>query len=324
MVRGNSRVSMGARFRTARRALGLTQQQVAENLCDRSYVSLFEQDKVSPNADLVIQLANRVQISVEELLNLDRSSTRTRSQLLYIDDVVARGRIDTALEYMEQLWWDATVSHDMATVYELYERVQKLIQSGTVDEDSSWPTSMVMWLLTQDRREWAVNLGYQLQQRLFAQGKWQSAVHWGKTLLRISPPAELRIRIGVGTASALLRQGDLYQAERQYVDVLDWIPSRRGSPAPLATAWVHHGLSAVYGETNAWQKAHASAQKASAVYQHLRSPKYWLAMQNIGIIQGRLGNRRQALDILSKCNDYWAQVNNAFRVKDVQRDIELI
>lgn len=315
---------MGERFRTARRALGLTQQDVAENLCDRSYVSLFEKDKVSPPVDLVIQLANRVHISLDELVGITTSSRRTRSQLLYIDDLVAHGQISVACQYMEQLWWDATQADDMEVAQEIYQRVQRLLKNEAVDHDLSWPTAIVMWLLNRDRSDWAINLGHQMLQILFSRGQWPSAVRWGKTLLRLSPATDIRIRIGVGTASALLRQGDFHQAEQQYVDVLRWIPDKKRARAQLATAWVHHGLSAVYGRTNAWQKAYESAELASSIYQHQGSQNYWLALQNLGIIRGKLGDRNQAVAILSKCKDYWAQVNDTFRINDINRDLELL
>ncbi|WP_158246106.1 helix-turn-helix domain-containing protein [Sulfobacillus sp. hq2] len=316
-------MKIGAKFRAARLALGLTQQEVSENLCDRSYVSLFERDKVSPPVELVVELAKRVKISVSKLLETADEPVRNRSQLLFTDDLVGHGQVNVALQQLEQLWWDAISGHDTALAYEIYHRVLRLINTGMTQVDVSWLTSSIMWLLGQGKNEWALHLGYQLQRILFERGQWQSAVSWGKTLMALAPPLDIRVRAGIGTASALLRQGDFYQAEQQYIDVLECIPANFKIKTQPVAAFIHHGLSAVYGRTNAWQKAYTNADLAVATY-HKPSAEYWLAMQNVGIIRGQLGHRREALVILSKCEEYWIQAKDSSRVADLKQDLELL
>ena len=112
----------------ARKAARLTQEQVAQGLCDRSYISLMEQDKVSPTMDLLVQLGQRVQIPIGELLGNPDLSAQAHSQLLYLDDLMDKGQTMEAYGYLEQLWWDATHAHDQRTTHEIYRRVQRILE----------------------------------------------------------------------------------------------------------------------------------------------------------------------------------------------------
>ena len=108
--------TIGSRFRETRQAKGLTQAQVASGLCDRSYISLFERDKVSPPADLLTSLAERVSVPLEVLFGGVQTVGRARTQLLYLDDLIAKGDVARAYDYLEQLWWDAAQTDDIHVV----------------------------------------------------------------------------------------------------------------------------------------------------------------------------------------------------------------
>nr|WP_278277058.1 helix-turn-helix transcriptional regulator [Sulfobacillus thermosulfidooxidans] len=312
---------MGSRFRMARKAARLTQEQVAQGLCDRSYISLLEQDKVSPPTDLLVQLSQRVQIPIGELLGTQDFSTQTRSQLLYLDDLMNKGQIMVAYEYLEHLWWDAIHVHDKRTIHEIYRRVQRILEVCS-QKDLSWPNAMVMWFLNEGDQERAIQLGYHIQRTLFRQQKWGDTIRWGKALLEMSVPLDLRLRIGIATGSALLRQGDVKQSEYQYTDVLNRLNGT--SQRLVAEAWVTHGLSAVYGYLNEWEQAQQYAQRASTLYQTMNSPMYWLALQNVGISMAALGKPTPALQILMQCREHWIQMNDTIRRIDVEHDIEQI
>ena len=302
----------------ARKAARLTQEQVAQGLCDRSYISLMEQDKVSPTMDLLVQLGQRVQIPIGELLGNPDLSAQAHSQLLYLDDLMDKGQTMEAYGYLEQLWWDATHAHDQRTTPEIYRRVQRILEDCSPN-DLSWPNAMVMWLLNEGDRDRAVQLGYHVQRTLFTQRKWSASIRWGKALLEMSVPADLRIRVGIATGSALLRQGDVRQSEYQYTDVLNRL---NGTPQhSLVEAWVSHGLSAVYGYLNEWEHAQQYARRASTLYQTMNSSMYWLALQNLGISTAALGERTSARQILTRCLEYWIQTDDAIHRVDVEHDM---
>ncbi len=318
--------TIGSRFRQARHTLGFTQEQIANGLCDRSYISLFEQDKISPPVNLLILLADKVGLSLQSLVGNNSRVLSMQSQLLYLDDVTAKGNLGEVVSYLEQLWWDATRSHDMAVIRQICRRVGTLLASGTPD-NLSWPTTMMMWLLDQGEREEALVLGYQIQHVLFGEKRWSSVVQWGKTLLSMPINDEVKIRIAIANGSALLHEENLKQAEQAYQDVVEMLGHLTHSSRNITImglAWTNHGLSAVHGSLQNWQQAYEEAQRANEIYTQLHSPMRWLALQNVGIIQGALGNRTSAYQTLSQCKEYWTKVSNFSNVADVENDLNMV
>ncbi|MFI6287509.1 helix-turn-helix domain-containing protein [Streptomyces sp. NPDC051018] len=64
----NQHPDFGRRLRARRRELGISQQQLAGDVVTSSYVSLLESGKRAPTLDVIIHLADRLQMPVEELV----------------------------------------------------------------------------------------------------------------------------------------------------------------------------------------------------------------------------------------------------------------
>ncbi|MFJ9432480.1 helix-turn-helix domain-containing protein [Streptomyces sp. NPDC101490] len=64
----NQHPDFGERIRARRRELGLSQQQLAGDVVTSSYVSLLESGKRAPTLDVIIHLAERLMMPVEELV----------------------------------------------------------------------------------------------------------------------------------------------------------------------------------------------------------------------------------------------------------------
>ena len=61
--------SIGSRIRNARKQAGLTQAQLAERaFISESYMALIELDKRNPSTDVVIRIAEILQVSSDHLL----------------------------------------------------------------------------------------------------------------------------------------------------------------------------------------------------------------------------------------------------------------
>ena len=61
--------SIGSRIRNARKQAGLTQAQLAERaFISESYMALIELDKRNPSTDVVIRIAEILQVSSDHLM----------------------------------------------------------------------------------------------------------------------------------------------------------------------------------------------------------------------------------------------------------------
>lgn len=71
----NQHPDFGERIRARRRELGFSQQQLAGDVVTSSYVSLLESGKRTPTLDVIIHLAERLMMPVEELVGQGMAGT---------------------------------------------------------------------------------------------------------------------------------------------------------------------------------------------------------------------------------------------------------
>ncbi len=124
--------------------------------------------------------------------------------------------------------------------------------------------------------------------------------------------------MAIANGSALIRLHRYNEAEVYYnMGMKLWKPSS----SVIGKAWVHHGLSAVHGFCGAWDKALDDATHACEIYALANSVLYWDALQNMGIIYKELGNKKLALEHLTRCYQHWEQVGDSLRQNDIMIEV---
>lgn len=74
MMREIEKNTVGARIRECRKAVGMTQETLAERLCcKKSLISLYENNKVDINGSVIVELAEELGSTAGYLLNGERS-----------------------------------------------------------------------------------------------------------------------------------------------------------------------------------------------------------------------------------------------------------
>ena len=72
---------LGERIRQRRRQLPMSQVDLAEGLCTRSFISQIEVGKVAPSLETVSAIASRLDITVGELIGDQRSLAAAKATL---------------------------------------------------------------------------------------------------------------------------------------------------------------------------------------------------------------------------------------------------
>jgi transcriptional regulator with XRE-family HTH domain len=210
---------LGERMRSLRRARGFTQQQLAEGLCDRSYVSQIEAGRVVPAAPVLHRLLERLGATWADM-DLPLESPAVDVGLDHVVATVRRlarsGDPDRALELGTSAWW----SHAPAGM----ERVRRLTEALVALTDSlADPADAVPWLqaawalhLRDGRAAQAVQIGRRLQAVLVRSGRHREAVAVARTLLFILPPGADAAAILTSLGTALLAEAHAEEAEAVY------------------------------------------------------------------------------------------------------------
>ncbi len=152
--------SFGSRVREARRRLGLTQRELADELCDRTYISFIERNKVSPSIDLAVQLAKRLHIDLADIA--EEISESHSFQYLKIKSLIDMQEYLIAYELLEQYWWDAANSGNFIFMKKLTNLLMELFKNWSAP-NSDWVEGMLLWLLDHNERTMAITLGATMQ-----------------------------------------------------------------------------------------------------------------------------------------------------------------
>ncbi len=306
--------SFGEQIRDARRRLGISQDELADGLCDRTYISLIERDKVSPSLDLAIRLADRLHIQIDGLTSQAPLGSFTLNK---IRAFMERKEYRFVYELLEEYWWDAAYHGNVPLVRNMAAVLVEIIDSMP-GLDTTWVNAMMLWLVDHNERRTAISLGSVVQRSLFATERWVEAGVAGRVLLTLEPAHGLAHRIAIATGSALVRVQRLADAEVYYKLALDlWKPEH----GTIGKAWVYHGLTAAYGRQERWDYALETAQKADDIYRMTKSPLYWDARKNLGIVHREVGNRNDAQRILHQCYTHWKQVGDPIKRGEISQEL---
>lgn len=310
--------TLGAIIREARKRMGLTQAEVSQDLCDRSYLSHIEQDKIMPAFDLVVQLAERLRLNSLELFETTQRQNLHAFKMIRIDVLIKTQQMTEAHNSLEAAWWDAARTRDTVAIKEIAKRLPVLFWSNSFTS-LGWPHALILWLVDNGLRNEAMEVGLAIQSHLFQSKKWSESAFLGRTLLTLNLEATYRARLALTTGSALIRSGNVQEAEVYYSDAQDigQVLSRKDILARAS-----HGLSAIYGSLGKLNEGLTEAQNAVDLYASPNTPLYWLAWQNVGILTGQIGKREKGINILKECCRFWKVQNDIARLGELANDLK--
>lgn len=117
--RGGWSVSIGARIREFRKKMGFTQGDLAEGICNRSYISQMEKGGIIPSPEILESIAKRLQVSLDELYKeSDRpafTEIELKNALRLIANHVEEHDWDNARRWVHKLSRTTLTPRDQAT-----------------------------------------------------------------------------------------------------------------------------------------------------------------------------------------------------------------
>lgn len=283
-------MTLGECIQQARKRKKMTQGQLADGLCDRSYISLLENDKVTPSAPFLTQVLRRVDLTLQDA-NLETKMYALREHATQLGSVrryLRLGEYGSARALGESLWWQVLENGDANIVDQTAELILQIHAHKRESRGAAWLQSAYYYYLCNPRHQLRERVGSRLQQVLYSEGRTQEAISLGRFILRQEHDPRALVCAAVGTASAFLTEQKWEEAESMYTAATEFWQPAQGLEAK---AWPHHGLSAVYANLLEWDRALDVAVNAMDLYAAVGSHQYWDTLINVGIIKGHLGRR---------------------------------
>lgn len=295
---------IGARIRRRREALGLTQAQVAAGLFDRSYISLIERGRVVPPMTTLQLLADRLKVPVVHLLDgADPAVERAALHLLRMAQRANESaRPDEALEHSLRALdvlphWSA----EGLNVRVHLEAARALAGLSRMEEAAAHLKAAfgAFTSLPEDERsgELTYTLHYVRGKVAFERGEYQEAAEAFDLALPAATSARAYVKACVASGSANYRRGCLELALQAYRRGLD----RAAEADRLLQAMGHHGCGTCLADLGKLDAAMYHTRTALRLYRGTHPRGEFQALQNLGIILGKLGKTGPAMTSLRRC-----------------------
>jgi len=126
---------LGARIRHLRRRRGMTQRDLSFEGCSYSYLARIEAGDRRASPRVLMEIARRLGVSVEELSGHESEAQRTRSlETLDALNLIRLGRLDEAEELLRGVLREAEVDADAETMGEALEGLGIIATARSEDE----------------------------------------------------------------------------------------------------------------------------------------------------------------------------------------------
>lgn len=289
---------------TVRKRRGFTQETLSRGICDRSYLSMLEHDKVVPPVDLLSQLLTRLDLAWSDIEHVfptqAKPSRRTPSVMSTCRELYRHGDAAMAFRLASNFWWEATEEPQLARHIKDVTLFLLVVARDIPDNPlvGSWLVGAWQYAIAHNRND-AGSVGVLLQQWLFDQRRWHESWAIGRTLRRDFSGTNIALIATIGVGSAYCELGHGEEATVYYETALsEWESSAKiellGS--------IHHGLSASYAQLEQWNEAGINAQRAHDFYYSVGSNHAYEALHNLAIIRAyqQPTGVPASLDILEK------------------------
>ncbi|SIS62489.1 helix-turn-helix domain-containing protein [Alicyclobacillus vulcanalis] len=306
--------TLGQQIRALRKALGMTQSDLARGLATASMISQIESDRTMPSAKLLARLADRLGVDVSEFQQALAGSSGEAQTYRRAKQLAEQGHYREAIELFLSLSWPLhsqfraeLVFQDMADCYFKagdYEHAARmydgLVYAGFARGDMS-----------------SVVRGYYhgaLARRRLKRDE-EAIVYLERALGVLHASGlkmPLRLKIEMTLARLLLQYGPMDKAKSLYESILE----RQGEPMSLVDrAHAHHGLACSAAAVGDYDVAVQHARDAIALHEDVGNRA--LAMRcriNLGAFLRLGGHPSEALALLRDLAERMSPRDDVLRV----------
>lgn len=288
----------GAALRQARIRRGLTQQQLGEGYCDRSYISRIEAGKVNPPPEVWAELCRRLDLLTSE------SDGELDAQTLWVKMTTLGIQDEQPIQIwatLEGSWWAYAEARAHKPAKRVLDEIRAVLpQLPTPAVAKPILTAALHQSIADNEWDLALPLGLDLLCLHGETGEYEAARAIGRSFLLRKLPPIMQTLFLIGTGTAAFRLGLWREALVCYESV-----SSSGGHTQYQ-AQRHHGVAAALIELRAYPEALAHAARAIDAYETAGSEGgVWLARQDWGIAALRAGDRVRGMDTLLDCLVYW-------------------
>lgn len=217
---------LGEKIRLLRRTKGWTQEQLVQGIAKKSTISQIESGKASPSLDLLLQIAERLDVSMGELLQ-DVTWERKTPDLLKLANILFDKReYAYALQYFKLYQSEANDQEENLEF--LWKMAICLAESGETERALAVLEHVRMLAVSRNDCYWRFQTLVQIGQFYYKQSNNKVALHyWLKAKDRIPFTKDLDFeqkwnlhnRIGV----IYFYLGDHEKAVQFYLEGLEWV-----------------------------------------------------------------------------------------------------
>lgn len=293
---------VGELIRAERRRQHLSQQALADLLhCDRSLISLVENEKYRPTHEFLAE--------VDSVLHLDWTPRElTADTMIEIGslrqarDLARQGRWAESQLLAENIWWDVLEApvERADPVFELW------LDTLSKHPQSNHSLSMISTYLIHKTavHDWErlFPIGVRIQAVLLSINAVMIAESVTQSLLALSPPDNVTCLLHIGLGTVSLRSDRMEDAQYYYGKALtEWSPS----VGTIHLGRCYHGLGATAIMRQQWETAQRATQQALHCYDQQDDGLYYAALQNLGFVYAQTEQLRPAAQIFQQCHEYW-------------------
>ncbi len=294
---------VGTQIRMRRKALNMTQDMLSKDLCDRSYLSKVEANKVSPTLEFLEKIAVRLQWNLGDMIGEEQKGLNIINAV-EIRRMIRNQDYETLWKSLEMLWWQSADRRSPLLQQSIFTVLKSIKGHMKSSEDLySIVMSLMFHGLSQGVNENIGTIVNFMCQMLYEANEYIISVSLARAFLSLSVTEAEKIEIFLGMALNLIELEDWSRAVEYYLAVLDRLTSH--NPI-LWKAKALHGISTceIYQEN--WQAAFQAAQRASQLYfQSGNDALGWLAKQNAAISLCAENKLEHGLALLQSCDQYW-------------------
>ncbi|MCX7570537.1 tetratricopeptide repeat protein [Tumebacillus sp. DT12] len=263
--------SLGQRIRELRLKQGLTQIDLAKELCTPSMISQIESDKARPSYKMLFAIAERLDVPLEKLLvdvdlNMEYVSTYKMARAM-----VRSKRFASAIPLLRDLL--ETPRAQISTMDILFELGVCLVQTNELAEAEQTLTQVQELAIMRQDHQLLAAVWKELGEIEFRHRRYQLAVHhWQKALANAEQMDEQDVYL---KAELLYRMGQTYNQTGQAVEALELYDRAARMYESMESlhemAQVYLGLGISYQQMNDHEKAAEYSERAASIFEGLEN-----------------------------------------------------
>lgn len=298
-------MDIGQTIKRLRSERSLTQQDVANGLFDRSYISQIEKGKVIPPLSTLDLIAKRLGVSRDVLLPNDDYDKKYKEAESLFNKAKRTENGDLTRKSWEAFRGLKSVGKMAETVVlwaSIAPKSEGLIDAltTTMALHKNHPPKQAYW-------DVLIHFG----NTLFTQQHFERACWIYQELLNDYPPAELAIRTFANLGSSFLELLEYEQSLGAFESSLELWEPKFGT---RIMARCHHGLGVCYRALMNWNKAYYHTAEASKLYEAIDTEKFYEAQHNIGVLWLDHRKFNIATEYLSSSLKHYESINDNINI----------